>query len=68
MYNLLLDYKNTTSKLSEINWLLVVLIFGLGLLGVAMIYAATGGDWQSGAGQHFYRMIFCYFFLCCLLQ
>ena len=63
MYNLLLDYKNTTSKLSEINWLLVVLIFGLGLLGVAMIYAATGGDWQSGAGQHFYRMISAIFFM-----
>ena len=63
MYNLLLDYKKTTSKLSEINWLLVVLIFGLGLVGVAMIFAATGGDWLSGARQHFYRMIFATFFM-----
>ena len=63
MYNLLLGYKKTTSKLSEINLLLVVLIFALGLLGVAMIYAATGGDWLSGAKQHFYRMIFATFFM-----
>lgn len=45
MHNLFLDYTKTTSKLSDINWLLVLLVFLLGLSGVAMIFAATGGDW-----------------------
>ncbi len=63
MHNLFLDYTKTTSKLSDINWLLVLLVFLLGLSGVAMIFAATGGDWLGGAKQHFYRLIFATFFM-----
>ncbi len=46
-----------TAKLFEINWLLVVLIFLVGLVGVIMIFAATDGVWSSGASQHFTRLI-----------
>jgi len=48
-----------SSKLFEINWLLVSLIFLVGLVGVAMIYAATDGVWSLGASQHFVRLIAC---------
>lgn len=46
-----------TAKLFEINWLLVVLVFLLGLVGVAMIFAATDGVWSRGAAQHLVRLI-----------
>lgn len=45
------------SKLYEINWLLVTLVYLIGLVGVAMIYAATDGIWNHGALQHGIRMI-----------
>ena len=44
-------------KLFELNWLLLVLIFLLGCIGVAMIYSATGGQWNMGAKQHFIRLL-----------
>ncbi|MBL4766201.1 MAG: rod shape-determining protein RodA [Rhodobacteraceae bacterium] len=44
-------------KLYEINWLLLVLIFLVGCVGVAMIYSATGGQWNLGAKQHVSRLI-----------
>lgn len=47
----------TVSKLYEINWLLVTFIYLLGMIGVAMIYAATDGVWMSGAAQHLARMV-----------
>lgn len=43
-------------KLYEINWLLPTLVGVVGLVGVAMIYAATGGVWRDGALQHFIRI------------
>ncbi|MGB0908151.1 MAG: rod shape-determining protein RodA [Maricaulaceae bacterium] len=44
-------------RLYEINWLLVALIYLIGMVGVAMIYAATDGVWENGAKQHFMRLI-----------
>lgn len=43
-------------KLYEINWLLPTLVGIVGLVGVAMIYAATDGVWRDGAFQHFIRI------------
>lgn len=45
-----------TSKLFEINWLLLTLVGLVGLVGVVMIYAATDGVWQRGAFQHVTRI------------
>jgi rod shape determining protein RodA len=45
-----------TSKLFEINWLLLTLVGLVGLVGVVMIYAATDGVWQRGAFQHLTRI------------
>ena len=44
-------------KLTEINWFLPALVFLIGLIGVAMIYSATGGEWSLGAKQHFTRLL-----------
>ena len=46
-----------SAKLFEINWLLVALIFLVGLVGVTMIFAATDGVWSRGASQHLMRLI-----------
>lgn len=46
-----------SQKVYEINWLLPALIYVLGLIGVAMIYAATDGVWNYGAQQHLIRLI-----------
>lgn len=46
------------AKLFEINWILPVLIYLIGAIGVAMIYAATDGHWDHGAQQHLVRLIF----------
>ncbi len=45
------------AKLNELNWLLPVLIVMVGMIGVVAIYSATGGQWSSGAGQHFTRLM-----------
>ncbi|PHR60461.1 MAG: rod shape-determining protein RodA [Robiginitomaculum sp.] len=47
-----------SAKLFEMNWFLVVLIFLTGCVGVAMIYSASGGQWNLGAKQHLIRLIF----------
>lgn len=60
MANLLPFYtpgKNLKEKLYEVNWLLPVLIGMVGLVGVAMIYAATDGVWSRGAAQHAIRIM-----------
>jgi len=44
------------NKLYEINWLLPTLVGLVGLVGVAMIYAATDGVWRHGAIQHIVRI------------
>ena len=51
---------NTSSlqgKLFELNWLLPMLIFLIGCIGVAMIYSATGGVWDRGASKHLFRLV-----------
>jgi len=45
------------SKLFEIYWLLPMLVFLIGLVGVAMIYSATNGIWGYGAKQHLMRFV-----------
>lgn len=50
-------------KLFEINWLLPVLIYLIGAIGVAMIFAATDGVWNNGAQQHLFRLIFAGFLM-----
>ena len=45
------------AKLFEINWLLLALIYLVGGIGVAMIFAATDGVWDRGAQQHLIRLI-----------
>ncbi len=45
-----------TTKLYEINWLLLTLVCLVGLVGVVMIFAATDGIWQRGAFQHLTRI------------
>lgn len=48
---------STFAKLYDLNWLLPVLVGIIGLVGVIMIYAATGGQWSAGAQQHLLRLI-----------
>ncbi len=55
--NTMSDRHSLTGRLFEINWLMLALIYLLGAIGVAMIYAATGGEWSAGAKQHFIRLI-----------
>ena len=43
-------------QIFEINWLLVALVTLLGVIGVAMIYAASDGVWTGGAFQHSVRV------------
>jgi len=45
------------AKLYNVNWLLPVLLWIIGLVGVFMIYAATGGEWSRGAEQHLIRLV-----------
>lgn len=54
------------AKLYEVNWLLPVLIFIVGGIGVAMIFAATDGTWHLGAQQHLIRIIFATFMMLCV--
>lgn len=49
--------RSVFGKLADINWLLPVLVFLIGIIGVATIYSATGGNWDLGAKQHFVRLI-----------
>ena len=48
--------ENDRAKIFEINWLLVTLVGVLGLIGVAMILAASDGVWGAGAAQHLVRI------------
>ncbi len=47
-----------SAKLYEINWILPALIYLIGAIGVAMIFAATDGQWEQGAQQHLLRLVF----------
>ncbi len=50
-------HRTLFAKLADINWLLPVLIFLIGMIGVATIFSATGGGWELGAKQHFVRLM-----------
>ena len=45
-----------TAKLYRIDWLLPTLVVIIGIVGVAMIFAATNGIWSAGAKQHLIRL------------
>lgn len=45
------------TRLYEVNWLLFALVFLVGGIGVAMIFAATDGRWGAGAFQHLQRLV-----------
>lgn len=49
--------KSILVKLYDVNWLLPVMVGLIGLLGVIVIYAATGGVWSAGAKQHLFRLV-----------
>ena len=46
------------SKLSKLNFLIIVSLILLGLVGVASLYSAAGGSWDPWAKNHLIRLIF----------
>ncbi len=46
------------SKLLKINWIIIFCLIFLGLVGVASLYSAAGGDWNPWAKNHLIRLIF----------
>ena len=46
------------SKLLKINWIIIFCLIFLGLVGVASLYSAAGGDWNPWARNHLIRLIF----------
>ncbi len=46
------------SKLSKLNFLIIVISILLGLVGVASLYSAAGGNWDPWAKNHLIRLIF----------
>lgn len=50
------QYERET-KISQLNWLIIILVCGLGALGVAMLYSAANGDWSPWANRQGTRLI-----------
>jgi len=46
------------SKLSKLNFLIIISLVLLGLVGVASLYSAAGGNWEPWAKNHLIRLIF----------
>ena len=46
------------SKLLKLNLLIIITVILLGLVGVASLYSAAGGDWDPWARNHLIRLIF----------
>ncbi len=46
------------SKLFKINWIIILCLIFLGLVGVASLYSAAGSDWNPWARNHLIRLIF----------
>ena len=46
------------SKLSKLNFLIIISLILLGLVGVASLYSAAGGNWDPWAKNHLIRLIF----------
>ena len=51
------------SKLFKINWIIIFCLSFLGLVGVASLYSAAGGDWNPWAKSHMIRLIFGFFLM-----
>ena len=47
-----------SSKLFKLNLLIIISVILLGLVGVASLYSAAGGDWDPWARNHLIRLIF----------
>ena len=45
------------TKFLNINWLIVLCVVFLGLIGVAALYSAAGGNWNPWAKSHLTRLI-----------
>ena len=45
------------TKFLNINWLIVLCVVFLGLIGVAALYSAAGGNWNPWAKSHLIRLI-----------
>ena len=46
------------SKLYKLNFLIIISLILLGLVGVASLYSAAGGNWDPWAKNHLIRLIF----------
>ncbi len=46
------------SKLSKLNFFIITSLILLGLVGVASLYSAAGGNWDPWANNHLIRLIF----------
>ena len=46
------------SKLFKLNFLIIISVILLGLVGVASLYSAAGGNWDPWAKNHLIRLIF----------
>ena len=46
------------SKLLKLNWIIILCVILLGLVGVASLYSAAGGYWDPWAKNHLIRLIF----------
>jgi rod shape determining protein RodA len=46
------------SKLYKLNFLIIISLILLGLVGVASLYSAAGGNWDPWATNHLIRLIF----------
>ncbi len=51
------------SKLLKINWIIILCLILLGLVGVASLYSAAGSDWDPWARNHLIRLIFGFFLM-----
>ncbi len=45
-------------KFLKLNWLIILCVIILGVVGVASLYSAAGGNWEPWAKNHLLRLIF----------
>jgi len=53
------DYQTLTQRLLGINWLLLALVTGVAMAGVAMLYSAGEGSFEPWASRHAMRYAMC---------
>ena len=51
------SYHRNESRLSQINWLIVLLVCVLALFGIAMLYSAANGEWSPWANRQALRFL-----------